>query len=147
VQIGASPADAVGTAYRAPPLAVPSACAGADWPPRFLSELTYLLFLKIAEETGREDLLPDGCRWTDLTAHPNGGVLGYYRKMLPILGEVSPDHVVREIFRFPTTVFNHEENLRQVVDGINAIYWHEAKSDGLGAVYESLLQRSVAEAR
>lgn len=114
---------------------------------KFLSELTYLLFLKIAEETGREDLLPDGCRWTDLTAHVEGGMLGHYRKMLTILGEDAPDHVVREIFRFPTTVFNHEENLRKVVDGINAIDWHEAKTDGLGAVYESLLQRSVAEAR
>lgn len=114
---------------------------------KFLSELTYLLFLKIAEETGREDLLPDGCRWIDLTSQPNGGMLGGYRKMLTVLGEDAPDYTVREIFRFPTTVFNHEENLRKVVDGINAIDWHEAKSDGLGAVYESLLQRSVAEAR
>jgi type I restriction enzyme M protein len=114
---------------------------------KFLSELTYLLFLKIAEETGREDLLPDGCRWIDLTGHADGGMLGYYRKMLTSLGEDAPDRSVREIFRFPTTVFNHEENLRKVVDGINAIAWHEAKSDGLGAVYESLLQRSVAEAR
>lgn len=114
---------------------------------KFLSELTYLLFLKIAEETGREDLLPVGCRWADLTAQSAGGMLGIYRKMLTILGEDSPDRIVRKIFRFPTTVFNHEENLRKVVDGINAIDWHEAKSDGLGAVYESLLQRSVAEAR
>lgn len=114
---------------------------------KFLSELTYLLFLKIAEETGREDLLPAGCRWADLTAHADGGMLGHYRKMLTILGEDAPDHVVREIFRFPTTVFNHDENLHKVVGGINAIDWHEAKADGLGAVYESLLQRSVAEAR
>jgi type I restriction enzyme M protein len=114
---------------------------------KFLSELTYLLFLKIAEETGREHLLPSGCRWADLTSQPVGGMLGGYRKMLTVLGEDAPDHIVREIFRFPTTVFNHEENLRKVVDGIDAIDWHEAKSDGLGAVYESLLQRSVAEAR
>lgn len=114
---------------------------------KFLSELTYLLFLKIAEETGRQDLLPDGCRWANLTAHAGDNMLGYYRKMLTILGEDAPNHVVREIFRFPTTVFNHEENLRKVVAGINAIDWHEAKSDGLGAVYEGLLQRSVAEAR
>ncbi|WP_422058538.1 HsdM family class I SAM-dependent methyltransferase [Sphingomonas sp.] len=114
---------------------------------KFLSELTYLLFLKIAEETGRENLLPNGCHWSDLTADVDGGMLGRYRKMLTTLGEDAPDHVVREIFRFPTTVFNHEENLRKVVDGINAIDWHEAKIDGLGAVYESLLQRSVAEAR
>ena len=114
---------------------------------KFLSELTYLLFLKIAEEIGREDLLPEGCRWSDLTAQPEGVMLGQYRKMLTVLGEDAPDYAVREIFRFPTTVFNHDENLRKVVDGIDAIDWHEAREDGLGAVYESLLQRSVAEAR
>lgn len=114
---------------------------------KFLSELTYLLFLKIAEEINREDLLPEGCRWSDLTAQVEGAMLGQYRKMLTILGEDAPDYVVREIFRFPTTVFNHDENLRKVVEGIDAIDWHEAKADGLGAVYESLLQRSVAEAR
>ena len=34
----------------------------------YIAELTYLLFLKIAEETGTEDLLPDGCRWKDLVS-------------------------------------------------------------------------------
>ncbi|WP_306046082.1 N-6 DNA methylase [Nioella sp. MMSF_3534] len=114
---------------------------------KYLSELTYLLFLKVAFETGREDLLPEGCRWKDLTLQPASNVLSYYRKMLTSLGEDANEEMVREIFRFPTTVFNHEENLRKVVEGIDAIDWHEALSDGLGAVYESLLQRNAAEAR
>lgn len=114
---------------------------------KYLSELTYLLFLKVAEETGREDLLPTGCRWADLTMHAGRGMLSHYRKMLTTLGEDAPDRVVKEIFRFPTTVFSHDENLRKVVDGIDALDWHEAKADGLGAVYESLLQRSASEAR
>ena len=114
---------------------------------KYLSELTYLLFLKVAAETGREDLLPDGCRWNDLLGRSGPGMLGYYRKMLTSLGEDAPNKAVQEIFRFPTTVFNHEENLRKVVKGINLIDWHEAKMDGLGAIYESLLQRSAAEAR
>jgi len=114
---------------------------------KYLSELTYLLFLKIAQETGREDLLPDGCRWTDLIAHADQGMLSHYRKMLTILGEDAPHKVVREIFRFPTTVFSHDENLKKVARGIDALDWHEAKTDGFGNIYESLLQRSAAEAR
>jgi type I restriction enzyme M protein len=114
---------------------------------KYLSELTYLLFLKVAFETGKEGLLPEGCRWKDLTSQPDSNMLSYYRKMLTSLGEDANEEVVREIFRFPTTVFNHEENLRKVVKGIDAIDWHEALSDGLGAVYESLLQRNASEAR
>lgn len=114
---------------------------------KYLSELTYLLFLKVAAETGREDLLPIGCRWVDLSQHAGKGMLSHYRKMLTTLGEDAPDHVVREIFRFPTTVFSHDENLQKVVNGIDALDWHEAKADGLGAIYEGLLQRSASEAR
>jgi type I restriction enzyme M protein len=114
---------------------------------KYLSELTYLLFLKVAAEIGREDLLPIGCRWADLSKHAGKGMLSHYRKMLTTLGEDAPDHVVREIFRFPTTVFSHDENLQKVVHGIDALDWHEAKADGLGAIYEGLLQRSASEAR
>tara|TARA_R100000406_G_scaffold22412_2_gene14207 strand:- start:1505 stop:2923 length:1419 start_codon:yes stop_codon:yes gene_type:complete len=114
---------------------------------KYLSELTYLLFLKAASETGKDDLLPQGYRWEDLKSQASPGMLGFYRKMLTSLGEDADKGVVREIFRFPTTVFNHEENLRKVVEGIDEIDWHEAMSDGLGAVYESLLQRNASEAR
>jgi len=35
---------------------------------QYVTELTYLLFLKMAEETGTEGQLPRGWRWGDLTA-------------------------------------------------------------------------------
>ena len=35
---------------------------------QYVTELTYLLFLKMAEETGQHDQLPAGYRWADLTA-------------------------------------------------------------------------------
>lgn len=114
---------------------------------KYLSELTYLLFLKIAQETQTEHSLPSGCRWADLSTHPAEGILGFYRKMLTQLGEDAPEHTIREIFRFPTTVFSHDENLKKVVVGIDAIDWHAAKADGLGNIYEALLERSASEAR
>lgn len=114
---------------------------------KYLSELTYLLFLKTASETGKERLLPRGYRWKDLTCQASPGMLSFYRKMLTSLGEDPDEDIVRDIFQFPTTVFNHEENLRKVVEGIDAIDWHEALTDGLGAVYESLLERNASESR
>ena len=34
----------------------------------YVTELTYLLFLKMAAETGTEDQIPEGWRWGDLAA-------------------------------------------------------------------------------
>jgi len=112
-----------------------------------MSELTYLLFLKNAKQLRAERDLPEGCRWDDLLAARGAGMLGSYRKMLTRLGEDVADDVVRNIFSFPTTVFSHDENLEKVVDGIEAIDWHQYDRDSLGEVYESLLERNATETR
>lgn len=114
---------------------------------KYLSELTYLLFLKNAKQLGAEAELPEGCRWDDLLAARGAGMLGFYRMMLTRLGEDVVDETVRSIFSFPTTVFSHDENLQKVVDGIETIDWHHYGRDGLGEVYESLLERNATEAR
>src|SRR4051794_35307874 len=53
---------------------------------QYISELTYLLFLKIAKETGSEELLPVGYRWDDLKEYHGDNLLGYYQEMLTHLG-------------------------------------------------------------
>lgn len=114
---------------------------------KYLSELTYLIFLKTAAETGAESALPEGCRWDDLLGQPKKGLLSFYRKMLTKLGEDADDENVRAIFSFPTTVFSHDENLEKVVSGIQSLDWHSATKDGLGTIYEALLERNATEAR
>jgi type I restriction enzyme M protein len=37
---------------------------------QYVTELAYLLFLKMAKETGTEDAIPAGHRWGDLEAKP-----------------------------------------------------------------------------
>ena len=49
---------------------------------QYVSELSYLLFLKIAQENGSEKLIPQGYRWADLESHPEAGLLGFYQEML-----------------------------------------------------------------
>ncbi len=114
---------------------------------KYLSELTYLLFLKNARAMGREDALPEGYRWINLLENRGSGMLSFYRKMLTALGEDATDTVIRKIYAFPTTVFSHDENLEKVVSGIEAIDWKSHQGDGLGDIYESLLERNATEAR
>ena len=39
---------------------------------QYVTELTYILFLKMAKETGVESKIPEGYRWDDLTAKDGG---------------------------------------------------------------------------
>ena len=114
---------------------------------KYMSELTYLLFLKIADQTRQNEQLPPGCRWEDLIGQPSPGLVGVYRKMLTQLGEDSDSKVVREIFGFPTTVFTHDENLHKVVQEIDRLDWAGVSNDAFGLIYESLLERNATEAR
>ena len=113
----------------------------------YISELTYLLFLKIAEETGTESSLPDGCRWRDLVEYEGSDLLTFYRDMLTYLGGHSSSPIVREIYAFPTTVFSHSVNLRAVIAGIAKLDWHSVSADGMGDIYEGLLARNSQDAR
>jgi len=110
---------------------------------QYVSELTYLLFLKIAEENGSEELLPDGYRWSDLCKHNEEGLLGFYQEMLTHLGATAENEVVKAIYAFPTTMFSHSENLKAVVDGIGQIEWHQVGKDRFGDVYSGLIARSM----
>lgn len=49
---------------------------------QYLSELTYLLFLKLAKETKSERLLPNGYRWDNLAKYQGTNLLGHYQELL-----------------------------------------------------------------
>ena len=112
----------------------------------YISELTYLLFLKIAEENGTESLLPESYRWRDLVSH-EGDLLTFYREMLTYLGGHAESENIRKIYAFPTTVFSHSENLRAVIDGLARLDWHSLSADGMGDIYEGLLSKNSQDAR
>ncbi|WP_421418108.1 N-6 DNA methylase [Agrobacterium tumefaciens] len=113
----------------------------------YISELTYLLFLKIAEENQTETLLPEGNRWNNLVEYKGDDLLNYYREMLTYLGGHAPNEKVRKIYAFPTTVFSHSENLKAVIDGIAKLDWHSITMDGMGDIYEGLLAKNSQDAR
>ncbi len=114
---------------------------------QYVSELTYLLFLKIAEENGIERLLPEGYRWSNLFGHADEGLLAFYQEMLTHLGNHAEIETIRSIYAFPTTVFSHPENLRAIIDGISKIDWHHLEDDRFGQVYEGLIEKSSQDVR
>jgi type I restriction enzyme M protein len=113
----------------------------------YISELTYLLFLKVAEENQTENFLPVGRRWRNLVEYEGSDLLNFYREMLTFLGGHAPNENVQKIYAFPTTVFSHSENLKAVIDGIAKLDWHSITMDGMGDVYEGLLAKNSQDAR
>ena len=113
----------------------------------YISELTYLLFLKIAAENDTEKLIPDGYRWDDIVNFTGGELLTHYRDVLTFLGGHAEDERVRKIYTFPTTVFSHSENLRAVIDGIDKLEWRSISTDMMGDIYEGLIAKNSQDAR
>lgn len=45
---------------------------------QYVTELTYILFLKMAKETGSEENIPEGYRWDDLLARKGLELKSFY---------------------------------------------------------------------
>ncbi len=64
---------------------------------QYVTEWTYLLFLKMAQETGQEDQLPAGQRWADLTSRSAPEWMTFYKLLMIHLGS-NGNTLVQEIF-------------------------------------------------
>jgi type I restriction enzyme M protein len=114
---------------------------------QYVTELTLLLFLKMAKETGKDARIPKGCHWDDLLALPPGGdQLTAYKKMLLELGTAS-DPLVRAIYAGAQTSLREARHLLSLVLDMEKLDWFSAKSDGLGDLYEGLLEKNAGETK
>lgn len=113
---------------------------------QYVTELTYLLFLKMAKETGTEEQLPEGYRWGDLVKKDGVELLEEYKRMLLHLGSQSTGRV-QAIFANASTTFRQPRALRTVVTAIDGLDWYEAKEEGLGDLYEGLLEKNAEETK
>lgn len=111
---------------------------------QYVTELTYLLFLKMAQETGREDQLPENLRWKDLVCLEGIDQMKFYRLMLVNLSSQGSDRV-RQIFANASTSLREPRNLAKIVKNIDALDWYSAKTEGLGDLYEGLLEKNAGE--
>jgi type I restriction enzyme M protein len=112
---------------------------------QYVTELTYILFLKMAEETKTERSLPDGYRWRDLKSKDGTEQLNFYRALLLHLGTGGSSDRIRTIYADASTTIRHPQILAKIVSEIDALDWYSAKQEGLGDLYEGLLEKNANE--
>jgi type I restriction enzyme M protein len=113
---------------------------------QYVTELTYLLFLKMMQETDQETVLPEGNRWADLVSYGNEKELvAFYKAMLLHLGTKSENQRVKQIFDNAQTSLKRPTNLRTLISNIDSLDWYSAKEEGLGDLYEGLLEKNASE--
>ena len=111
---------------------------------QYVTELTFLLFLKMAQETSQEKQLPAGYRWADLKDQDGTEQLAFYRGLLLRLGSHGSAQV-QAIFRNASTALKEPRHLRTLVEAIDRLDWFEARTQGLGDLYEGLLEKNASE--
>ncbi|MBD1865189.1 MULTISPECIES: N-6 DNA methylase [Trichocoleus] len=112
---------------------------------QYVTELTYLLFLKMMQETGNEGQLPEGYRWGDLTNKDGVEQLTFYRAALLHLGSEESAQRVQAIFANAQTAVKQPRILKKLVQSIDELDWYSAKEEGLGDLYEGLLEKNASE--
>lgn len=111
---------------------------------QYLNELTFILFLKMTEETEYNDKLPEGYRWEDLIQKEGIELTNFYRKLLLHLGTESTGKI-QKIYNNAQTSINEPASLRKIIKNIDELDWFEAKEEGLGEMYEGLLEKNASE--
>jgi len=113
----------------------------------YVTELTFLLFLKMLQETGHEDRLPNEHRWGKLIKGEGIDLLEDYRQLLLDLGnpKKAKDAVVLAIFTDAQTKLRKPTNLEALIRAIDKLDWFSAREEGLGNLYEGLLEKNAAE--
>lgn len=112
---------------------------------QYVTELTYLLFLKMMQERDGDAQLPEGCRWADLISREGIDQLDYYRVILLRLGSKNASPRVRAIFANAQTSLKQPRILNKLLQTMNGMDWYSAKEEGLGDLYEGLLERNASE--
>jgi type I restriction enzyme M protein len=111
---------------------------------QYVTELTYLLFLKMAKETGIEDRIPKGHRWDDLESRAAPERLEHYKLTLIHLGSHG-SMLVKEIFGNASSFIKKPATLSTLVSEIDKLDWYSARQEGLGDLYEGLLEKNANE--
>lgn len=117
----------------------------------YVTELVLLLFIKMEyEQVQNSDnfahKLPAGARWPDLTGKSGLTLLNHYRQMLLDLGK-SSDPLIAAIYADAQTRLKEPRHLDQLIQSLDGIDWFSARQDGLGDLYEGLLEKNASETK
>lgn len=135
---------------------------------QYVTELTYILFLKMAKETGSEASIGKDIHliknpttdeqksenlekqsvidysWSELAKRSGVELKSYYTKMLSLFGKHCTGRM-REIYHGAISNIDEPKNLEKIITTIDDLDWYSAKEEGLGNLYEGLLEKNANE--
>src|SRR5690606_23468334 len=126
----------------------------------YVTELVLLLFIKMEYENTEAGLLnkhklPEGCRWGDLNSKSGLTLLNDYKRILLTLSigkdlhgnAVVTDPLILAIYNDAQTRLREPRHLAQLVKTLVGLDWFSAQKDGLGDLYEGLLEKNANETK
>jgi type I restriction enzyme M protein len=109
----------------------------------YIEQLTYLLFLKMADE--RDIELPKGCDWPGLVTKSGTALQDHYIDLLRKLGQQRG--LLGDIFAGAQSRFNNPVNLKKLLGLIDDIEWTSLDIDIKAAAFEGLLEKAASEGK
>ncbi|HLG98888.1 MAG TPA: class I SAM-dependent DNA methyltransferase [Bryobacteraceae bacterium] len=122
----------------------------------YIEQLTYLLFLKMADERGidlsrmpaktakGEALLID-CSWPTLAMQSGTSLTNHYTDVLRVLGEQKG--LLGDVFAGALSRFNNPVNLKKLIGLIDETQWTALDIDVKAAAFEGLLEKAASEGK
>ena len=108
---------------------------------QYIEQLTYLLFLKMADEKGLP--IPENYGWQSLLKLSGMDLLEHYQECLRNLAKEGG--ILSDIFAGALSQFRGPVNLKKLINMINEVRWSAVDVDIKGAAYEGLLQKYASE--
>src|SRR5215203_3769628 len=109
----------------------------------YIEQLTYLLFIKMADERGVE--LPEDTDWPYLRKQSGTDLLDTYIEALRTLGKQAG--ILGDIFSGAQSRFSNPVNLQKLIGIIDETEWTSLDVDVKAAAFEGLLEKAAAEGK
>jgi type I restriction enzyme M protein len=109
----------------------------------YIEQLTYLLFLKMADEKGAQ--VPKNYDWASLKDLSGTKLTDHYNEILRKLRDAGG--LLGDIFTQAMSRFNNPVNLRRLIDMIDEEEWSALDVDVKGAAFEGLLEKAASEGK
>lgn len=114
----------------------------------YVEQLTYLLFLKMADEQTKppfkkSSTIPEGLDWKSLLSKDGDALEVHYRHILETLGKGKG--MLGVIFRKSQNKIQDPAKLRRLIELINDETWMGLDIDVKGDIYEGLLQKNAED--
>ena len=117
----------------------------------YVSELVMLLFVKMVDELDDEfstlaKIYPEQYKWSHFKDHNGIELLNFYKQMLLDLSQ-NQNELIASIYANAQTRLREPRHLQQLINEFDKLDWFSIKADGLGDLYEGLLEKNATETK